>query len=94
MSLVRLQYTLIAGWFMALLLVFGVRFALGAPALLSPGLGMVLLACIPPAVLLVVFRGAAPPDTIAEVLYADAQRPAIAPATQPRVGPPPASGGR
>lgn len=88
MSLMRLQYTLIVGWFMALLIVFGVRYALGAPALLQPGLGLVLLACIPPAVLLVVFRGAAPPDTIAQVLYTEPPRPTGVPATRARVGPP------
>lgn len=77
MSFVRLQYILITGWFTALLIGWGLTALLDGP---SPfNLTLAVLACIPPAVLLVVHRGAAPPDAVAAVLYGDGRGVVIAP---------------
>ena len=67
MSRGRLQYSLIASWFMALLVIFALRIVSGSTVASTPGLGMLLLACIPPAVLLVVFKGAPDADAAREL---------------------------
>lgn len=68
MSRGRLQYSLVASWFMALLVIFALRIVSGSSAASTPGFGMLLLACIPPAVMLLVFKGA-PATDAARGLY-------------------------
>lgn len=74
MSLSRFHILAIAGWFVTLLGVLGLGAALGVPFTFVQALGLLLLACLPPFVLVTVFRGA-PPNTIAQVLYNAGQTP-------------------
>jgi hypothetical protein len=72
MSIRRLQLTAIFAWLVLLAVVAGVGRLVGVPA--TPGFTLLFLAAavLPPAILLVVFRGA-PPRTINEVLYEEEQ---------------------
>lgn len=60
MSLNRLQYTVIAGWFITLGVVLTARAALGIPTTLVEAVTVIVLGCIPAVVLLAVFHGAGP----------------------------------
>lgn len=76
MSLNRFHFTIIAGWFMAVVALVGIRLALLAPPSVTEGVAWSLLLCVPPMILLSVFRGA-PPQTVGEVLY-EVEHPATA----------------
>jgi hypothetical protein len=67
-SLNRFHIVVIAGWFAAIIAVIGVRLEMGAPVTLAQSVALLMLGCIPAAVLVLVFRGA-PPPTIGQVLY-------------------------
>lgn len=75
MSLTRLHFTFIAGWFTAVVLLVGIRLALLAPPSPTESVTWLLVLCVPPTILLSVFRGA-PPQTVGEVLY-DVEHPVI-----------------
>jgi hypothetical protein len=68
MSLGRTHSTLITIWVVAVLLFIGVSLANGTPITLAWSVGVLALGCLPPAILLTIFRGA-PPRTIGQVLY-------------------------
>lgn len=62
----KLHTTVITVWFVGLLLFLGVTVAMGAP--LGRTLFLLGLGCLPPAIMVVIFRGA-PARTISQVLY-------------------------
>jgi hypothetical protein len=65
--------TVIGFWFAALVAVAGVGALSGVPMTMSTG-ALWLVACVvPPAVMLMVWRGA-PPPTVAEILHAANRR--------------------
>src|SRR5713101_3735621 len=68
MSLKRIHITVITVWFVALMLIIGVGLANGIPITLAWTLSLLIFGCLPPVILLILFRGA-PPRTIGQVLY-------------------------
>ncbi len=67
MSLFRLQSLIVIAWFAVMLVVIGVSLATNA-AVSGAGLaGWVLLGCIPPVVMLKIFRGPGP-NTMSQVI--------------------------
>jgi hypothetical protein len=73
-SLTRFHLTILAAWFMTLVVALAIRVAAGPPLSFAGAVGAMALGCVPAVVLLMVFRGA-PPQTIAEVLH-ETERPA------------------
>jgi hypothetical protein len=67
MSLHRFHIAAIATWFVALVVVLGIWFSLGAAVTPAGIFTVVLASCVPALVLLIVFRGA--PRTIGQLLY-------------------------
>jgi hypothetical protein len=77
MSLTRLQLIVVPSWFLAVVALFIVRSTTGVPFTLASGLAALLLAIVPTAIFMVVFRGA--PESIGQVLYtAEQTNPATA----------------
>jgi hypothetical protein len=68
MSRIRLQFIVLASWFIAVAALSTVRLTTGTPPSLADGIMVLLLAGAPAVVFRKVFRGA-PPVTIAQVLY-------------------------
>lgn len=69
MSPKNAQIALMAGWSVAVAGSLGARVAFGGwPGSVVEGLTWLALGCVPPLVMLLVFRGA-PPSSIAQVLY-------------------------
>lgn len=67
MSLSRRHFGVLTSWFVALVVLLGMRIAFGA-TVLPNGLDLLFLFLVPATIFLAVFRGA-PPITIAQVLY-------------------------
>jgi hypothetical protein len=75
-SLTRFHIIAIAGWCTIIVAVALARLVVGAPTNVGSAAVLVFLGCVPPLVMLAVFRGAAP-RSMSQIIY-DAENPTAA----------------